>query len=360
MYTRKTPKNTAYFDNEKGRLERIDNVTWITTKCAQCNIKISRKMPKSRFEKSLYFYCSTDCQNEAQRSGKIKEAKEKHFIEKYGVNNPYGAREIIERRKQIMLDRYGVDNPSKIPEIAKAKSIYMKRLYAETDIIERTKQTNLKRYGVTSFLATPEAREFLKKHSLETYGVENHMQSEVFKEEKRKAYFEANGVDNPMQLESVKKKAQQTCLEKYGVDNVFKRQDVIDNRIAKLIENAKRFSSDAEDKIYEQLSQHFDNVIRHVPMLYKRNAFWVIDFKIGNVWIQFDGKYWHGIEKDVATLEKLLENGDKSASMQLKAKRRDARQNSWFHKRNIKLFRITEGTPVDAWLPALKDLIDTA
>ena len=278
-------------------------------------------------------------------------------MKKYGVTNPGAIPEVKEQVKQTMLERYGVTNVSKIPEVSQHKSELMKRISTEGDFQERRRNTCVERYGY-DWLATPESREMLKKYSLETYGVEHFMKSPVYKEQRRKKFFARHGVDNPLQLNEVKEKVRQTCLKKYGVDNVFKRPELIEKRIMKLVENAKRFSSDGEDRIFEQLSQHFKHVERHVPIFYRKSLFWIVDFKISDVYVQYDGLYWHGVNMDVSELKTLREQGDRSADMQIKAIHRDRFQNYWFIENDLKLFRIIEGTSIDEWLPKLQAFID--
>lgn len=354
-YIRKTPANIVYIDNEKGHVERINNVTWLTTLCSQCGTKIKRKFALALFNKSKHFYCDITCLNESQRSGKTKELKEAHFLKKYGTKNPLSSPKIIENCKQTLLDRYGVDNISKLQSVKEKKSIKMKQICKETDFLERITNTMFKRYG-QCWLATKEARELLKQYAINTYGVEHHMKSPQHKEERRIKFNEKYGVDNPLQLEEIKEKVRKTCLRLYGVDNIFKRPDVIEKRITKLVHNAKQFTSQGEENINTLLMQHYTNVERHIPIFYRKTSFWIIDYKIDDIYIQYDGLFWHGINKNIDELKQKKVLGNKVANMQLAAINKDRYQNKWFNEHDLKLFRIIEGVPSETWLPQLNKL----
>jgi len=77
-----------------------------------------------------------------------------------------------------------------------------------------------------------------------------------------------------------------------------------------------------------------------------------------NVYVQFDGIYWHGVEREISELKEARKNGDKSANMQLLAKYRDKYQNYWFEKNNMKLYRIIENVKTDVWMSELQAIIN--
>lgn len=358
-YIRKTPANFLYYDNEKGRLERIDNITWLSTKCTQCGKDIVKKSCLKQFETQERFYCCRDCLNESQRSGPAKTAKEEKFLEKYGVTNPLGAREVINSKKEKLMREWGVENVSQLKDVRERKSETMKRICEETNFVERIKAKMVEKYGC-HWLATQEARELLRSYAMKTYGVEHPMMSEEFRTLKDEKFIEKHGVKNPLQIHSVVEKVRETCKKKYGVDNVFKREDVVENRTKKLVENAKRFSSKEEDDVYEILKSMFGEVQRHVSVFYRKNSFWIIDFKIGDVFVQYDGAFWHGSGKDKKALRELNEHGDKVANMQLRSMRRDAHQDAWFKKNGMKMFRIVgcKENSQESWLPELKKMVE--
>jgi len=64
-------------------------------------------------------YCSSKCSN---GSSEVKDKKVETSIKKYGVSNPYQAKEVIAKIRETNFKRYGVENPMHSTEI-KAKMI---------------------------------------------------------------------------------------------------------------------------------------------------------------------------------------------------------------------------------------------
>lgn len=361
-YVRKTEANILYYDIPKGRLERINNVTWLTTICSQCEIQFTKKFGIKKFQQNERFYCSNNCLNESQRCGIAKKIKEEYFLQKYNSKNPFSSKEIREKIKENLLDVYGVENVSQIQEIRDKKSQLMKKNCNETDFVERISNKMKQNYGC-HWLATKDARESLKQYSFEKYGVDHLMKSEEFRSNVFKfSFLEKYGVDNPMKIDEIVQKVRQTCLEKYGVDNVFKREDVIEKRTRSLLKNCKDKSSKEEDKIYQILIEKFgkDLVKRHIPIFYRKTNFWIIDFQIGNIFVQYDGEFWHGLNKQKKELQKLISQGDKVAKMQYKALCKDKFQDIWFKKNNLVIFRIfgTSENAQEIWLTSLQQLVN--
>lgn len=342
-------------------LIKRDKKYFLQTNCEICKKLFERQITLKIFNanKHKLFCCGRDCRNESQRSGNIKKVKEKHFLDKYGVINPYLIPKVREQVKRTNIERYGVDNISKLDSIKQSKSQKMKDICENTDFRERVENTTFERYGNKCFWGSEQSRELLRDYSLINYGVEHYTQSEKFQDEMREHYLETIGVENPMQLESTKEKIRNTCLERYEVDNVFKRPDVIQNRMNSIAENAKNLTSKAEIKIFEILKEHFEEVVtqKYVKYGFGKHTFWLIDFHLvkEDVYIQYDGVYWHGIGKDIEEL-KLKET--KSSQMQLGAIEKDLKQNIWFKENNKMLFRIIEGTSTEKWLSELKAIIN--
>lgn len=61
-------------------------------------------------------YCSSKCSNSSE---KVKKAKEESTMNKYGVKNPFQAKEVKETLKNTLIERYGDDNPMRIDSIKK-------------------------------------------------------------------------------------------------------------------------------------------------------------------------------------------------------------------------------------------------
>lgn len=339
------------------RVETIDGRMHLFTRCDQCTLEFSKRCQSKHMKQRLHF-CSRTCLNESQRAGLAKAAKEEHFLGRYGVKNPFSARGVIEARRETFIQRYGVDNPSKIPEVAAKKSVSMKRACRDTDVLERRESTMQARYGM-SWLATPAARSALREHSIRTLGVDHPMKSHEVIRARAERFCEKHGVDNPRQLPGVDAKIKETCTQRYGVSCVLQRPDLIEKCTAARLRNASVLTSEAELRVLRFLREHFGEVEHQVPIFYREGAFWLVDFRLAasNVYVQFDGVYWHGLEKTREELIERARSGDAVAAMQLKARQRDHYQDAWFKHSGLTLVRIREGTSQDAILDLLKEYV---
>ena len=68
---------------------------------------------------------------------------------------------------------------------------------------------------------------------------------------------------------------------------------------------------------------------------------WSIDFYIKSIdtYIQFDGVYWHGLNRPIKEIKESKNPRDEKI---LKTYYRDIEQNRWCNENNIKLIRITD------------------
>ena len=143
---------------------------------------------------------------------------------------------------------------------------------------------------------------------------------------------------------SIDVKRRKTCLEKYGVESSVARPEIAmkgslaactPEAIAKRLASTRRYwetSSDTivlkrgltlrrskgEVELFNRLAQRFNDVIsqKHI------NGWWIdIYIPSHNIYIQFDGVYWH------SRPEKIM---------------RDHEQDEWFARNNITLIRITD------------------
>lgn len=197
--------------------------------------------------------------------------------DRYGVDNVYASKEVLEKKKQTYLDHYGVDNPLKAKEVReKAKKTKEKRYGSKNyNNINRAKQTNLKKYNVeTPFqileirekciqnLHTPEADEKRRQTCLLNFGVEYSIQLPNVQE---KAKINSHTV-------KALQKQKQTNIQKYGVACAFQRADVIEKthseevklkRRKTLHEHGTYGKSDAEDRCYDLLVTKYQDAIHH-------------------------------------------------------------------------------------------------
>ena len=96
--------------------------------------------------------------------------------------------------------------------------------------------------------------------------------------------------------------------------------------------------SKPEDHLYEILCEMFsaDDIERQVTV-HK----WPIDFYVKSIdtYIQFDGAYWHGLDRPIEVIAEHKTPRD----VQIHKKwLTDQRQNEWFKEHNMKLIRITD------------------
>lgn len=98
--------------------------------------------------------------------------------------------------------------------------------------------------------------------------------------------------------------------------------------------------SKIEDAYYVKLCETYgiDNVERQVT---PEGTHWPIDFYIKSIdaWIQFDGVYWHGLDRHI---ELIAEHRSKRDVVIHRKWLTDREQDEWFKKCGLKLIRVTD------------------
>lgn len=155
-----------------------------------------------------------------------------------------------------------------------------------------------------------------------------------------KTIMERYGVDNISKLPEIQLKKEETNLKNFNV-----RYPAQDPKVLKrMYETAKKNNSKAgismiEEKFLAVLKEiyHEDNV----ESQYYING-WRIDFYIKtlDIYVQFDGIYWHGLNEKL--LEKTKNRNHERYKSILNHMKIDAKQNIWFKENNKKLIRITD------------------
>lgn len=189
--------------------------------------------------------CSVKC---SRNSISNIEKRNKTNLERYGVENPFGATTIKEKIKQTNIERYGVENPlhsSIIKDKIKKTNITkygVENPFESATIKDKIKKTNIQKYGVEHPAQSSDIIDKMKQTNIERYGVENPMQYHTFsndcnlkktetvmttygvsnifqvdhiKEAIKSGYLKKYGVDHPMKLTETKNKSKDTCMEKY-------------------------------------------------------------------------------------------------------------------------------------------------
>jgi hypothetical protein len=239
----------------------------------------------AHIERAQHHACSKTCQAHAQRRGGQLDLK----------------------KRQVMLDHYGVENPQQV-----------------TAIKEKTRVTNLERYGHEVSSQADVVKERARQTNRERFGVDWHTQSQNFADKAHETWQKRYGVDHPMQADEVK--------AKYDFADIWQKA----HKTKKL--NGTYASSKAEDRFYKQLIGIFGKVKRQAPIQHEEGT-WFIDFRVGDVYVQFDGEYWHGLDRSI---EVIRESTKKRDCFIAKRYDEDRSQDAWFMSRGLKLIRITD------------------
>jgi hypothetical protein len=266
-------------------LSKIDRMnrkwhTWkLTIQCDQCFIEFFRLGPNvNRSIERKHHFCSQACSFEASKPGGVlRIAIEQKCLEKYGVTSPLGSKECQAKSRETCQQKYGVDHVA-----------------ASVEHLAARKATNLQRYGNISPLATSQCREALMKEDVQA-----------------------------RRLESINKVNWSARAAKSH---------------ATMKRNGTYRTSRTENQMYEALCQKFgiDDITRGVTI-----QSWPIDFYIKSIdlYIQFDGIYWHGLDRPIEEIKQFKRPRDKIIYGKWLC---DQRQNEWFKENNKKLIRITD------------------
>lgn len=184
------------------------------------------------------------------------------------------------------------------------------------EIIEKIKSTHMEKYGVDNVSKSRDIK--LKKQNtcIQKFGVPYAAQNENVKQKMIHTFQKKYGTNHPLLNEHVKQKALQTMKKK----GVVQSQSIIESLFLKTLQNL--FGP--------------DDVEQHVLC---NN--WNIDFYIKslNTYVQFDGVYWHGLDRPYDVIASSKNRRD---TYILKTIVRDSYQNSWFVQNNKILVRITD------------------
>lgn len=170
-------------------------------------------------------------------------------------------------------------------------------LSRSSTIIKNDRQKHLKEnLGVNSTWELNGVREKSRQTNLDKRGVEYPTQSPEVKERVKGTVQKKYGVDNVFQSEEIKEKIKQTNIERYGFPYPNQNPEIREKSYHTSKLNNSFSSSDEENNFHQYLSLFDPNVESHVLHPVIRH---VIDFYMPryNLWVQYDGTYWHGKEK---------------------------------------------------------------
>lgn len=276
-------------------------------RCDNCGVEKSITYRKKSFE-SQFHYCSRKCfygSNSLKKSG--PETRKKVMMEKYGVENISQLQETKNKKANTLFINYGTYSPLQSKEILKKVQI-----------------TNIGRYGGITPMSDPNVVNKLKSTMLEIYGVENTSQLQKTKDKKKKTCLKHYGVENHMLSEEVK--------SKIDFKKIWQKAHETKKR------NGTYKTSKIEDMLYEQFSFIYgkENIERQIIV----NG-WSIDFYIRpiNIYVQLDGVYWHGLDRDINMIRSSTSEKDKNIARKYDI---DLEQIRWFKENNLILIRITD------------------
>lgn len=112
------------------------------------------------------------------------------------------------------------------------------------------------------------------------------------------------GVDNPSSLEWVKQKKVETTRLHYGVDNPQQHPEIKRRSIETYAKNSFCvWTSKPERAFGELLCAKFGRENVKVQQLVERK--WSIDFYVKSIdtYVQFDGVYWHGLDRPIDVIK---------------------------------------------------------
>ena len=281
----------------------------LVLQCDYCSTQFIKKY-KIREAERKHHFCNKEC------AGKAMEKGNKFYID----------------RQQALLETHGVTNISQLPQVKK-----------------KVKQTNLERYGNECgfFSKDVDGVEKRTKTCLERYGAENPFASKEIQEKITVSMVEKYG-GRGFANKKAAKKGRETLQKMYGADHPMRIKEIRAKfdfeawaiMIAKTKKKQVGLSSKIEDRFYELLCTLFDkeDIERQAQV-----KAWLIDFYIKSLdtYIQFDGVYWHGLDRPI---EQVIEESRASKHKRSIFVRYliDEKQNEWFKNENKTLIRITD------------------
>ena len=293
------------------KFEQFGKQRWALFECDECGREFKRlSLPKQHLCKP----CKT----------------KQTCLERYGVENVFQTERTKQKIRQTCLKRYSVIHHAKHESVKK-----------------KFRQTCLEKYGVENTFQAECCKQKAKQTSLLHYGVEYVQQAQEVKESIKKTCLERYGVECTASVPEFREKQRKTCLNRHGVSCGLEKLDSIKNAHtpeshAKRHQTMKRNNSygksKKEDSFYELLCEVFcvENVERQAQI----NE-WIVDFYVKSIdtYVQFDGVYWHGKDRDINEILNSSKPRDRIISGTYF---RDIRQNEYFKNNNLKLIRITD------------------
>ena len=261
------------------------------------------RLLKARKQAIMHF-CDKECFAVAGQSGNILRKKREAIWQKnLGEKTPFENKNVLKKSKQTLKDKHNVENPFQMSEVQ-----------------EKIKKTNLKNFGFENPSQSPEIQKKKEETWEQNYG---------------------KGITNPSQAEKVKEKKKKTSQKNWGTEYPSQNRKVWQKQHETKKKNGSYGKSKEEDRFYLVLCQFYGkkNIERQIPIFGK-----IIDFylKNKNIYIEYDGKYWHGTDKPLKEIKKDADNGGKRSKKNYQKYQEDRKTDKLFQEKNLKLIRITD------------------
>lgn len=250
---------------------------------------------------------------------------------RYGVDNVFQSEEVKEKSVQTNLEKFGVKSPQQNPEIRKKTEETCVKKYGISNpfqLTDRVQSGMIKKYGVRSPLQNPYIKEKQQQTNLEKYGFETPAQNRDIqkkiedtnlkkrgvktpfldpsvKQKIKETNIKKYGVSNPAKIEEIKKKIKSTTFERFGVESILQIKEIREK--AYLVRKGRKNIHKSKEEIdFINYLNIFDpQTTSHVENPTTKN---VIDFYMPkfDLWVQYDGAYWHGKIKRFNVTRQLL------------------------------------------------------
>lgn len=270
--------------------------TFLVFECDFCGAEVTKQYRKNVLEECLIF-CNNECSYKARKKGQVfYQHNTKIIQERYGADDCFSSKELQQKQRETKLEKYG--DPS-----------YSNR--------EKAKQTFQENWGADHPMKTEEGKKLVQDSTLKSLGVPFAIQHPEIKEKRRK-----------------------TCFERFGGPAPASSDEVVQKMLdTKMQNNPNCFRSKSEIKFEAILRQYFAEV--EIQQHVKR---WPIDFYLPelDVYVQFDGVYWHGLNRDKSVIEEGAARGCANDICILDRMKNDALQAVYFKHNDLTLVRVTD------------------
>lgn len=292
----KETKSTRF----KNRTKKI-----MVLKCDYCDLIFEKGFNSFKLANSTFHFCSRPCLAESKKEGNLLFLKIRETIRTiYNCDNVSQNKDIKEKKKETTRLHYNVDHH-----------------FQSKEIRAKAEETNEQRYGFKVATQNKEVQAKIVATNMEKYQVPYTVLDPEIKKKGLDTLYKNYGVTNPSLSPEIQVRREATFEERYNVKNPTMLKEIRDkidyhDLWLKAHETKKKNGtykkSKTEDKFYNFLVSQFliNNVSRQILMFDK-----IIDFLVvienKEIFIEFDGIYFHGLDRPIQIIEESLKIRDK-------------------------------------------------